>query len=88
MSGVERCAYAAVIQHYIASLHAFTIPASPQWLIEAFKIKATLAVTKDPTSHPTTSIGTGLLSSHSYVVHHVVDGAKEWRNLTEETVMR
>lgn len=87
MSGIKRAADAAVVEHYIGSLHAFTVPASLQGLIEAFKIKAALAVSQDLTSYPTASIGTGLLSCHSYVVYHVVDGAKEWRNLTEKIVM-
>lgn len=87
MSGVERVAHATVVQHYIASLHAFTVLASPQWLTEACKFKAALAVAQDLTSNPAASSGAGLFNSHSYVVHHVVDGAKEWGNLAEETVV-
>ena len=87
VSGVESVAHATVVQHYIAGLHAFTVPASPQGLIEAFIFKATLAVTQDLTGYPAASFGAGLLNSHSCVVHHVVDGAKEWGNLAEETVV-
>lgn len=83
MSGVKRVPHATVVQYHIGSLHAFTLPASPQGLIEAFKFKTALTLPQDLASYPAASIGTCLLSSHSYVVNHVVDGAKEWRNLTE-----
>lgn len=85
MSGVKGRAHSAVIQHHIAGLHAFTISASLQGLIKALKFKASFALTKYLTSYPSASTGTGLFNSHSCVVHHVVDGAKEWRNLAEET---
>lgn len=85
MSGVQGVADAAVVQDHVLSLHAFTVPASPQGLIESFELKATLAIGQDPTSYPAAFTGAGLLSSHSCVVHHVVDGAKEWRNLKEGT---
>lgn len=87
VSGVESVAYATVVQHYIAGLHAFTIPTSPQGLVEACIFKAALAFTQDLTCYPAAFFGTDLLNSHSYVVHHVVDGTKEWGNLAEETVV-
>lgn len=85
MGGVQGRAHAAVIQHYVACLHALAVPASSQGLVEAFEFKATLALTEDVSRHPVAPAGPGLLSSHSYVVHHVVDSAKKRRNLKEET---
>lgn len=87
MSGVESVAHATVVQHYVASLHAFTIFAGPQGLVKAFKLKVTLTVAQHATSYPAASFGTCLLYSHCYEIHHVVDGAKEWRNLAKETEM-
>lgn len=86
MGGVQRCAHAAVIQHYVAGLHALAAPASSQGLVEAFEFKAALALTEDVSRHPVAPAGTGLLSGHGYVVHHVVDRAEKRGNLKEETV--
>lgn len=88
MGGVQGCAQAAVIQHYIARLHPLPVPACSQGLVEAFEFKATFALAKDVSRYPVAPTGTGLLGSHSYVVHHVVDGAKKWGNLKEETATR
>ena len=86
VGGVQRCSHAAVIQNYVARLHALAVPAGSQGLVEAFEFKATLALAKDVSRHPVAPAGAGLLGGHSYVVHHVVDGAKKWGNLKEETV--
>lgn len=88
MGGVQGCAQAAVIQHYIARLHPLPVPACSQGLVEAFEFKATFALAKDVSRYPVAPTGTGLLGGHSYVVHHVVDGAKKWGNLKEETATR
>lgn len=87
MGRVERGAHAAVVQHNVTSLHAFPVSASLQVLIEAFKFKAALAVAEDVPSHPLAAVGAGLLCSHGCVVQHVVDGAKEWWDLSEEMVV-
>lgn len=87
MGGVEVVSHSTVVQHYITSLHACTIFTALQWLIEAFKFKTTLTVAKDLTGYPAASIAADLLSGHGYVVHHVVDGAKEWGHLTRGRVM-
>lgn len=87
VSGVERGAHATVVQYYVASLHAFSSPAGHQVLIKAFKLKAAFTVAQYLTSDPATPLGPCLLSGHRNVIHHVVDGAEEWRNLAEDTVM-
>ncbi|KAA8587069.1 hypothetical protein FQN60_000905 [Etheostoma spectabile] len=76
MSGVERVAMATVVQHYIASLHAFTVLASLQVLIKAIKFKAALAVTQDFTSYPAAFIGAGLFGSHSYFLKDNTENEK------------
>lgn len=88
MGGVQGCAHAAVVQHYVARLHALTAPACSQGLVEAIEFKATFALAKDVSRYPVAPAGPGLLGGHSYVVHHVVDGAKKWGNLKEETATR
>lgn len=84
VGGVKWGAHAAVVQHHVASLHAFTVSSSRQGLIEAFKVKTSSAVTKDLTGDPSASAGACLFGGHGRVVHHVVDGAEKWWNLPEE----
>lgn len=81
MGGVKRVPHTAVVQNHVGSLHSLAVPSSLQGLIEPFKLEAPLAVSQDVTRYPAASTGTGLLCSHGYVVQHVVNGAKEWRNL-------
>lgn len=84
VGGVQGRAHAAVIQHYVAGLHALAAPASSQGLVEAFEFKAALALTEHVSRHPVAPAGAGLLRSHGDVVHHVVDCAEKRGNLKEE----
>lgn len=85
MRGVKRVPHAAVVQNHVGSLHSLTLPSGLQVLIEPFKVESPLAVSQDVTRYPAASTSTGLFCSHGYVVQHVVNGAKEWRNL--KTIM-
>lgn len=64
MGGVQGRAHAAVIQHYVAGLHALAVPAGSQGLVEALELKATLALTEDVPRHPVAPTSTGLLGGH------------------------
>lgn len=83
VGGVQGRTHAAVIQDYVARLHALTVPASSQGLVEAFEFKATFALPKDVSRHPVAPTGPGLFGGHSYVVHHVVDSAEKRGNLKD-----
>lgn len=83
VGGVERRSHPAVVQNHVARLHALSVPAGSQPLVETFKFKTALTSAQVVPSYPASSVGTCLFSGHGRVIHHVVDGAKEWRHLVE-----
>lgn len=73
---------AICVQHHIASLHALTIGACRNGLIEAIELEASVVLSQCLTCHPSASSSQPTrFCRHGRVVQHVVDGAKEWRNL-------
>lgn len=86
MCPLEGGASAICVQHHIACLHALTIAACRNGLIEAHELEASFVMSQSLTCHPTaSSCQPTLFCCHGYVVQHVVDGAKEWRDLQEES---
>lgn len=81
MCGIEQVPHAIIVQDHVTSLHSLTILSSLQRLIKTFKLKVALTFSQDVTCYPAAFTCSGLHCSHSYVVHHVVNSAKEWRNL-------
>lgn len=78
MCGVQGGAHAAVVQHHVAGLHAFSVFTGKQVLVEALELEAPRGPTaEDLAGDPGSTLQARLLHGHGSEVEHVVDGAEE-----------